>query len=112
MYCTYGFLMDGSVLYLWCFRDGGVLYLWFFDGRWCIVPMVFRDGGVLYLWGFFLEGCVLYLWFFRDCGSRGGGPDHAAVLSVWGHGQHGVTDGVHRSTYVITIIYKFKVICI
>ena len=59
-----------------------------------------------------MDGGVLYLCFFRDGGGRGGGPDHAAVLSVWGHGQHCVTDGVHRSTYVITIIYKFKVICI
>ena len=71
-------------MYLWFFRDGGVLYLWFFYGRWCILHMV----------------------FLRNCGSRGGRLDYAAVLSVWGHGQHGVTDGVHRRTYVITIIYN------
>ena len=41
VYCTYGFL--GTMVYCTygVLMDGGVLYLWCFNGRWCIVPMLF-----------------------------------------------------------------------
>ena len=38
------------------------------------------------------------------CGWRGGHQD-AQVLSVWGHGQHSLQDGVHQSAWVWSTLH-------